>query len=81
MINLEQQPIHNADELSFAIFCIENVAINLGVSAEKVYDALTKKSDILNHYIIPCYDALHSQSKEYIVEDIISYMKEKEVEI
>lgn len=38
MINLERQPIHNADELSFAIFCIENVAINLGVSAEKVYD-------------------------------------------
>ncbi len=81
MANLEQQPICNVDELPFAIFCIENVAIHLGVSAEKVYDALTEKSDILNHYIIPCYDALHSQSKAYIVDDIISYMKEKEVEI
>lgn len=81
MINLELQPIENEDELSFAIFCIENVAINLGISGERVYDALTKKSDILNRYIIPCYDVLHSQGKKYIVEDIISYMKEKGVEI
>lgn len=81
MVNLNRQPIHNTDELSFAIFCIENVAIHLGISADKVYHALAEKSDILNQYIIPCYDVLHSQSKEYIVEDIISYMKEKGVEI
>lgn len=81
MVDLKQQPIHNVRELSFAIFCIENVALDLGVSADKVYHALAEESDILNHYIIPCYDVLHSQSKEYIVEDIISCMKEKEVEI
>lgn len=69
------------NELEFAIFCIENVAIKLGVSAEKVYDAFTKKSDILNGYIVPCFDALHTQSKEYIVDDLISYMKEKGVSI
>lgn len=81
MINLDQQPIHNENELSFAIFCIENVAIRLGVNADKVYHALTDESDILNGYIVPCFDALHSQSKEYIVEDIISYMQEKGVKI
>lgn len=81
MMNLNPQPIHNENELSFAIFCIENVAIKLRVSAEKVYHALTDESDILNAYIVPCYEALHSQSKEYIVEDIISYMEEKGVEI
>ncbi len=69
------------NELEFAIFCIENVAIKLGVSAEKVYDAFTKKSDILNGYIVPCFDALHTQSKEYIVDDLISYMKEKGVSV
>ena len=81
MINFNRQPIHNTDELSFAIFCIENIAIHLGISADKVYCALAENSDIMNQYIIPCYDVLHSQSKEYIVEDIISYMKEKGVEI
>lgn len=78
---LSQQFIHNEDELFFSIFCIENVAIKLGVSADKVYHALVEESDILNGYIIPCYEVLHSQSKEFIVEDIISYMQEKGVEI
>ena len=77
MTNLKPQPIHNVNELSFAIFCIENIAIYLGVSADRVYHALAEESNILSYYIIPCYDVLHSQSKEYIVEDIVSYMKEK----
>lgn len=77
----DTQPIHDENELSFAIFCIENVAIALGVTADKVYHALAEKSDILNGYIVPCYEVLHSQSKEYIVEDIISFMKEKGVEV
>jgi len=78
---MEKEDIQNENELEFAIFCIENVAIKLGVSAEKVYDAFTKKSDILNGYIVPCFDALHTQSKEYIVDDLISYMKEKGVSV
>lgn len=47
-----KQNIEKSRELEFAIFCIENVAAKLGVSAEKVYNALAEKSDILNDYII-----------------------------
>lgn len=74
-----KQNIEKSRELEFAIFCIENIAAKLGVSAEKVYDALTKKSDILNDYIIPEYEVLHTQGKEYIVDDIIEVMKERGV--
>lgn len=81
MINLIGKSIHNENELFFAIFCIENIAIRLEVSAEKVYHALTDKSDILNSYIVPCYEILHSQSKDYIVDDIISCMREKGVDV
>ena len=77
MIELKSESIGNKRELEFAVFCIENVAIELGVSAERIYDALTVQSDILNGYIIPCYEVLHSQSKEYIVEDIIALMKKR----
>ncbi len=73
--------IQTEKELDFAIFCIENIAIHLGVEAEKVYEALTVKSDILNGYIVPCYDVLHTQGKEYIVEDIVGLMKERGVEL
>lgn len=69
-----KQNIEKSRELEFAIFCIENIAAKLGVSAEKVYDALTEKSDILNDYIIPEYEILHTQGKEYIVDDIIEVM-------
>lgn len=74
-----KQNIEKSRELEFAIFCIENIAAKLGVSAEKVYDALTEKSDILNAYIIPEYEILHTQGKEYIVDDIIEVMKERGV--
>ena len=63
----------------FAVFCIEAIADELGTTGDKVYKMLTVDSDILDSYIFPCYDALHTQGKEYIVEDITSFMKEKGV--
>lgn len=64
-------------ELEFAIFCIENVAVRLGIAAEKLYELLTVKSNILNSYIVPCYEILHTQGKDYIVDDIIETMREQ----
>lgn len=73
--------IRSINELEFAIFCVENIAIHLGVSAEKVYNALTQKSKILNDYIVPEYEVLHTQDKEYIINDILTVMGEEGVEI
>lgn len=65
------------DELKFAVFCIENLAECLGLKGSDVYQLLTEQSDILDNYIIPCSDALHTQGKEYIVNDIIEVMRER----
>ena len=78
---LTGEKIKNSNELEFAVFCIENVAIKLNVNAERVYQAFTEKSDILNGYIVPEYEMLHTQSREYIVDDLFDMMKEKEVEV
>lgn len=78
---LSSHPIQTADELEFAIFCIENIALKLGIAANQVYHALTEQSDILNSYIIPEYDILHTQSKTYIVNDILDLMKQKGVSL
>jgi len=64
-------------ELEFAVFCIENVAEYLNLNGGEVYKLLTDNSDILDNYIIPCYDALHTQGRDYIVNDIVEYMNEK----
>ena len=65
--------------LDFAIFCIEGVAERLRLPGNVVYDLLTRKSRILNDYIVSSYDVLHTQSKQYVVDDIISFMKEEGV--
>ena len=78
---LEEKKIKNSQELEFVIFCIENIAAEMGVDAERVYKALAEKSNILNDYIVPGYEILHTQSKEYIIDDIIELMKERGVSI
>lgn len=78
---VQSKEIKNANELEFAVFCIENVAAKLGVKAERIYRALTEESDILNSYIVPEYEVLHTQSREYIVDDLLEVMKERGVEV
>ena len=41
----------------------------------------TNDSDLLNSYIVPLYDILHTQSKQYIVDDIIEVMKSRGIDI
>lgn len=76
----ENIKIQNADELEFAVFCIENMAIKLGVNAKRVYEAFVK-SDILYGYIVPEYEMLHTQGKDYILNDLLDIMKERGVQL
>lgn len=78
---MADEKIKNSNELEFAVFCIENVASRLGMNGKQVYQAFTEQSNILNGYIIPEYEMLHTQSREYIIDDIIEVMKERGVAI
>lgn len=75
------QNIKNSEELEFAIFCIENVAVKLCEDPVLVYDALTKQSNILNGYVMPCYEVFHTHGREYIVEDILDVMRKDGINI
>lgn len=77
---LSEKEINNMQELEYVIFCIENIAEKLKKKADQIYVELTEKSNILNDYIVPEYEMLHTQGKEYIVNDIIEVMKERGVE-
>jgi len=69
----------NKKELDFAVFCIENIAERLNSNGADIYNLLAERSKILDDYIIANYDALHTQGKEYIVDDIIEYMRKEEL--
>ena len=58
---------------------IENIATSLNKDSVETYDML-KTTGILDEYISPCYDVLHTQGKEYIVNDTTELMKRKGVE-
>ena len=58
-----------------SFFCIENVAEQLGKTGTEVFNLLNKH-ELLQNYIFPSYEALHTQSKQYIVNEIISVLKE-----
>ena len=73
--------IEDEDELEFAIFCIEHVAKAAGISTQDLMDKITIQSDILNNYIVANYDVLHTQGKQYIVDDIIDTIKERGIDI
>lgn len=68
-------------ELEFVVFCIENLAIRLKRDTIEIYELLTEKSNILDEYIIPNYEMLHTQDKEYILDDIITVIEEEGIEI
>lgn len=58
----------------FVVFCIENTATKLGVSAQQLFLEL-KRTDGIRTFLYPSYPALHTQSKEYIVDETIAYIR------
>lgn len=65
--------------LEFTIFCIDSLSEYIKKDTKEIYRLLKYETDILDSYIIPCYETLHTQSKKYIVEDIIEVLKERGV--
>ena len=68
----------NYNNIDFITYCIGNLSRRLNLSAVEVYRRL-KQSGILKGYIVPSYDVLHTFGKEYLMEDLIEYMREKGV--
>lgn len=80
-IALEEQNEITTNELEFAIFCIENLGDYLKKNAKDIYRMLTDEGNLLDDYIIYGYEALHTQGKEYLMEDITDIMRRKGMEV
>lgn len=63
-------------DLNFTIYCVGIVAESLGMDARDVY-RLMQKGDMIMGYIVPCFDVLHSFSRDYIIQDLTQMMKTK----
>ncbi len=67
-------------ELSFSIYILYSLADKWHMSPAAVYKILNS-TGILDDYVLACYDVLHTQGKEYLVEDITEYVREKGVAV
>ena len=56
--------------MAFVATCVEATARLLNTSYKEVYQRM-KKVGMIEHYIIPHYEALHSESRENIVEGMV----------
>ncbi|MGM9539572.1 DUF3791 domain-containing protein [Anaerovibrio sp.] len=76
-----QDNIKNANELEFAVFCIENLAQRFNITGAEMYRLLAEKSSILADYIVPGYETLHTQDKEYILDELAEVMRERGISV
>ena len=77
---MQKRNFMKLEHLDFITFCVGSLASALascvGWSASRVYGTL-RSTGLLAGYIIPCYDVLHTFSKEYMVEDLTQALREK----
>lgn len=64
----------NSKQTDFAVFCIESVADRLHISGQTVVDELMK-TDGISKFLYPSYEALHTQGKEYVVDEVLAYIR------
>lgn len=76
---MEQKNIDRLDkpleskQTEFAVFCIENTAERLNISGADVVTEL-ERTDGIRTFLYPSYEALHTQGKEYIIDEILNYI-------
>lgn len=68
------------EKLDFTIFVLYSLSERWEKTPAEIYQILSS-TDILNSYIIGCYDTLHCLGKEYLVQDITEFAREKGVAI
>ena len=62
------------------VFILHALVQHWNMTTPEVYDILNS-TGILDDYIIKCYDVLHTLGKEYLVEDITEFVREKGIDV
>lgn len=67
------------DRIHFAMMALESGAKKLGVSPVEMHHRL-KRQDLIHRRLIRHYDLLHTQSLDYVSDDIVETLKNWEAE-
>ena len=78
MINTIDTPIYR--KIHFAVMAIESGAREMGIPAPQMVSRLNK-AGLIHKRLIRHYDILHTQSLEYVTDDIVETLKNREARI
>lgn len=62
--------------MDFAVFVVHALAKAWRVTPAGAYRILSE-SGVLDGYVLPCSDVLHSMGREALVDDLTEYAREK----
>ena len=61
---------HTEIKLAFVAYCIESTARKLDKSYQEIYERM-KRVGMIKNYIWPNYEALHTESREHVTDNMI----------
>ena len=70
----------NKNSMEFVVYMIHKCVKKWGLSPSAVYKKL-KESGCIQSYLVPHYDVLHTQSSDYVINDIEQYLHRRDFEI
>lgn len=73
------QPTKDEIEMAFVASCVEDVADRLGVPYLEIFERM-ERVGMIDKYIYPCYDTLHTESRENLTTSLIDTLNRWENE-
>ena len=61
----------------FAASCVEVAATKLNITTTEMYRRM-KRVNLFHELIYPCYDTLHTQSREIVTQDVLEALRVRE---
>ena len=68
------EPTKDEIEMSFIASCIESVANRLNVDYRDVFERMDRVG-VIDSYIYPCYEQLHTESRENLTTSLIETLE------
>lgn len=73
------QPTKDEIVMAFVASCVESVADHLGVNYREVFERMDRVG-MIDDYIFPCYEQLHSESRENLTLSLVDTLTRWEKE-
>ncbi|MDR1421776.1 MAG: DUF3791 domain-containing protein [Coriobacteriales bacterium] len=67
-------------EIDFSVFLFHHLAKSWHKSVPETYQILAD-TNILDSYIIGCYESLHTLGAEYLIDDITEFVRDKGIAV